>query len=81
VQLCGLGGEPAPVGHDVDRQDGQQEHHLATLRPGVSVEHAAETIGVLTAPGAWQAMVLDYGWSWDAAADWVAATAGATILR
>jgi AcrR family transcriptional regulator len=53
---------------------------LGALRPGVSVEQAGQTLGVLTAPGAWQAMVGDYGWSWDAAADWVASMARTAIL-
>jgi AcrR family transcriptional regulator len=53
---------------------------LQALRVGVSVQDAAETLGVLTAPGVWQAMVGDYRWTWDAAADWVEALARSSIL-
>lgn len=53
---------------------------LGALRPSVGIAQAAQTLGVLTAPGAWQTMVGDYGWSWDAAASWVASIARTAIL-
>ena len=53
---------------------------LGALRPGLTVRAAAEALGVLTLWGTWDAMVLDYGWSWDAAAEWLVEVARATVL-
>jgi AcrR family transcriptional regulator len=54
---------------------------LGALRKGMTPEQASEILGVLTMWGTWEAMVQHYGWSWDAAADWVVEVARATILR
>jgi AcrR family transcriptional regulator len=58
----------------------QRLSELNTLRPGISVDEAADTLGVLTLWRTWQSMVDDYGWSWDTAAAWIAGVARASLL-
>jgi AcrR family transcriptional regulator len=53
---------------------------LGTLRTGLSPEEAADALAVLSGWRTWHALVHDYGWSWQAAADWIAATARRALL-
>jgi AcrR family transcriptional regulator len=55
-------------------------HELGALRPGLSVDDAAGAIGLLTSFETYHQLTRTYGWSWDRAEEWIAATLAALLL-
>ncbi|MBV9359357.1 MAG: TetR family transcriptional regulator [Chloroflexi bacterium] len=62
------------------RQIAQRLVDLHALRPGLSVDDAGDTLAVLTLWRTWHTMVVDFGWSWQVAEDWVRQAASRALL-
>jgi AcrR family transcriptional regulator len=61
-------------------QIAQRLAELQALPPGLSVDDAGDTLAVLTLWRTWHTMVVDFGWSWQVAEDWVEQTACRAVL-
>jgi hypothetical protein len=59
----------------------QRLQALGALPSDLEVQAAADTLSILTVFRLWRTLVHDYGWSWSAAAEWMARQARQSVLR
>jgi AcrR family transcriptional regulator len=52
-----------------------------TLRPGLAIERATDTIGALTWGSTWQQFIGQYGWSYDECQGWMQESLERLLLR